>query len=79
MLYQRWLTVAPWVRTMAVLGNSQKMRNILPNLAIFGAGVGGIALFLIEPTPLVRRDIMKNVPVVGSYWQKKLDESARVD
>ncbi|KAJ3121498.1 hypothetical protein HK098_003636 [Nowakowskiella sp. JEL0407] len=79
MLDQGFVSVAPWVRSLAPLRNFQKLRNIVPNIAIYGASVGLLALFFIEPTSLVRRDILTKIPFAGSYYQKKLDKLTQAD
>jgi hypothetical protein len=41
--------------------------------------VGCIALLILEPTPLMRRDVLQHVPILGGYWAKKLEDAARMD
>ncbi|KAH6568215.1 hypothetical protein BASA50_010567 [Batrachochytrium salamandrivorans] len=73
MLLNSMVTVAPWIRTFRPAFHRQKVTNFVGSLATWGT-FGGIAvLFFIEPTSLARRDIFVNIPLVGNFWQKKLD------
>ncbi|KAJ3397164.1 hypothetical protein HDU92_000469 [Lobulomyces angularis] len=79
MLQQKWLVVAPWVRMFGRWSNPEKLKNVVPNLAFWGASAGMIALLIIEPTPLVRNDILIKLPGAGNYWKNKLEQDAQVD
>ncbi|KAJ7582615.1 hypothetical protein C8J56DRAFT_955266 [Mycena floridula] len=46
-------------------------RQLSPSLAIWGVGAGSAALLLLSVTPLVKREVLSKVPVVGSYWEDK--------
>ena len=50
-----------------------------PTLLTWGAFAGITVLFLFEPVPIARRDIFSQFPIVGKYWQDKLDKAAQVD
>jgi Ubiquinol-cytochrome-c reductase complex subunit (QCR10) len=41
--------------------------------------LGGFALFLLEVTPLARKDIYSQLPLVGGFWERKLEQSQRQD
>ncbi|KAJ3188052.1 hypothetical protein HK101_009239 [Irineochytrium annulatum] len=51
----------------------------VPSLAVWGAMLGVTAVFFLEPTPIMRRDVLQNVPVAGPFWKEKLEAGARVD
>ncbi|KAI9099438.1 hypothetical protein DFS34DRAFT_649157 [Phlyctochytrium arcticum] len=55
------------------------VRNYGPILATWGAAGGVVALFLLEPTPIARSDIFSQIPVVGAFWQRKLDARLQKD
>lgn len=73
MLNQRWVQVAPWIRDLTRLTQRKRLIHAVPNLAVWGAGFGVIALLIIEPTPLARRDILSKIPYFGAYWKNKLE------
>jgi hypothetical protein len=55
------------------------LSNAVPNLFIWGAGAGSIALLILEPTPLARRDILQHIPILVLFFVTKgivLEESA---
>ncbi|KAI8913142.1 hypothetical protein DFJ77DRAFT_466947 [Powellomyces hirtus] len=72
MLAQQWTAVAPWMRRFASLAHREKLVNYAPVLATWGTAGGIAALFLLEPTPIAQEDIFQNIPVVGSFWAKKI-------
>lgn len=39
-----------------------------PSLAIWGAAAGSAVMLLGSDVPLVKKDILSRIPVVGSYW-----------
>ncbi|RDB21304.1 hypothetical protein Hypma_011452 [Hypsizygus marmoreus] len=45
------------------------------SLGIWGVGAGTAALFLLSVTPLVKREFLVKVPVVGSYYEDKTPAS----
>ncbi|KAJ3503420.1 hypothetical protein NLJ89_g8443 [Agrocybe chaxingu] len=47
----------------------------VPTLGIWGASAGAGALLLLSVTPLVRRELLEKVPVLGSYYQDKTPAS----
>ncbi|EGF84469.1 hypothetical protein BATDEDRAFT_85225 [Batrachochytrium dendrobatidis JAM81] len=73
MLLNSFVTVAPWIRTLRPALHPKRIANYSTSIATWGAFAGIAALFFIEPTSLARRDIFTNIPVVGGFWQKKLD------
>ncbi|KAJ3067207.1 hypothetical protein HK102_007475 [Quaeritorhiza haematococci] len=79
MLYNKILTVAPWLRRIAGVQHPQKLKNVLPNLAVWGASAGILLVMFMEPTPIFRRDVLVKVPVAGSFWQHKLEEAEKKD
>ncbi|KAF9052695.1 cytochrome b-c1 complex subunit 10 [Panaeolus papilionaceus] len=46
-----------------------------PSLGIWGATAGTGALLLLSVTPLVRREVLEKVPVLGSYYEDKTPAS----
>ncbi|KAJ3038083.1 hypothetical protein HDU99_010335, partial [Rhizoclosmatium hyalinum] len=49
------------------------------SVVVWGAGIGLAALWLIEPTPIARRDVLQNIPFIGFYWKNKLEKALQVD
>ncbi|KAL2911713.1 hypothetical protein HK105_208814 [Polyrhizophydium stewartii] len=49
------------------------------SLVTWGVFAGVTALYLLEPTGLARRDIFVKLPIVGGFWQKRLDALERKD
>ncbi|KAF9001909.1 cytochrome b-c1 complex subunit 10 [Cyathus striatus] len=45
------------------------------SLGIWGAGAGTAALFVLSVTPLVKREFLSKVPVLGSYYEDKIPAS----
>lgn len=45
------------------------------SLGLWGAGAGIMALYVLSATPLVKREVLAKVPVVGAYWQDKIPAS----
>ncbi|KAJ3258985.1 hypothetical protein HK103_003126 [Boothiomyces macroporosus] len=78
-LAQKWLTTAPWIRSTLSVSHPQKIKASIPSYAGWGAAVGILALFFVEVTPLFRREVFAKIPVVGGFWQKKLEDRARAD
>ncbi|EIN07734.1 hypothetical protein PUNSTDRAFT_69558, partial [Punctularia strigosozonata HHB-11173 SS5] len=39
---------------------------------VFGAAAGTAALLLLSVTPLIKRDILVKVPVLGNYYEDKI-------
>jgi hypothetical protein len=39
-----------------------------PSLAIWGAAAGSAVALLGSDVPLVKKDILSNIPIVGGYW-----------
>ncbi|KAJ3295125.1 hypothetical protein HDU76_006888, partial [Blyttiomyces sp. JEL0837] len=54
--------------------SANNMRSLsVQSLATWGVALGVTALFVLEPTPIARRDILQNIPVIGGYWKNKLE------
>ncbi|KAJ3064877.1 hypothetical protein HDU98_011760 [Podochytrium sp. JEL0797] len=79
MLQNQYVAVAPWLRRLAPLRNRSKAMSGAASLTIWGAGIGLAALWFIEPTPIARRDVLQNIPVIGGFWKAKLDKALQVD
>ncbi|TPX39312.1 hypothetical protein SeMB42_g04873 [Synchytrium endobioticum] len=79
MLAQPWSTQPPWMRRMAPCFNRTKVKNVAPTLIAWGACAGIAALMLLEPTPLARKDVFSNIPLLGRFWQKKLEAAEQKD
>ncbi|CDH50985.1 hypothetical protein RO3G_13167 [Lichtheimia corymbifera JMRC:FSU:9682] len=46
----------------------EKLVRVAPSLAIWGAAAGSAVMLLGSDVPLVKKDILSRIPVVGSYW-----------
>ncbi|KAF8228910.1 hypothetical protein L208DRAFT_1364378 [Tricholoma matsutake] len=44
-------------------------------LGIWGVGAGTAALFVLSVTPLVRREFLVKVPMLGSYYEDHIPAS----
>ncbi|KAL7747232.1 hypothetical protein RI367_007443 [Sorochytrium milnesiophthora] len=64
--------------TVGPVGVKQLLRWA-PTLALWGGVVGAGALYFAERVPLIRRDVYANLPVIGSRWQKMIEESESAD
>ncbi|KAF4614906.1 hypothetical protein D9613_002919 [Agrocybe pediades] len=45
------------------------------SLGFWGASAGAAALLFLSVTPLVRREVLQKVPVLGSYYEDKTPAS----
>ncbi|KAG6889708.1 hypothetical protein C0992_004337 [Termitomyces sp. T32_za158] len=45
------------------------------SLGIWGVGAGTAALFVLSVTPLVKREFLVKVPMLGSYYEDKTPAS----
>ncbi|KAI0341858.1 hypothetical protein BDW22DRAFT_1358744 [Trametopsis cervina] len=54
---------------------SELARKWTPSAALWGAGAGVFALYLLSVTPLVKREFLVKVPVLGSYYEDKTPAS----
>ncbi|KAM5472417.1 autophagy protein 5 [Microsporum audouinii] len=50
---------------------TQGMR-FMPMAATFGAATGIFAVFFLGDTPRIREDILMNIPLIGSYWERSI-------
>ncbi|CAO3639832.1 unnamed protein product [Cunninghamella echinulata] len=48
---------------------------VAPSLALWGAGAGSALALLGSDVPLVKKDILSKVPIVGGYWAVEQPES----
>ncbi|KAG2348499.1 hypothetical protein BDR05DRAFT_874747 [Suillus weaverae] len=46
-----------------------------PTLGIWGVGAGTAALFLLSVTPVVKKGLLVNVPLLGNYYEDKTPAS----
>ncbi|KAI8355520.1 ubiquinol-cytochrome-c reductase complex subunit-domain-containing protein [Blakeslea trispora] len=46
----------------------EKFVRVAPNLATWGVAAGSAVLLLGSDVPLLKKDILSKIPVVGSYW-----------
>ncbi|KAM5440048.1 autophagy protein 5 [Microsporum canis] len=44
----------------------------MPMAATFGAATGIFAVFFLGDTPRIREDILMNIPLIGSYWERSI-------
>ncbi|KAL4268640.1 QCR10 subunit of the ubiqunol-cytochrome c oxidoreductase complex [Pleurotus pulmonarius] len=47
----------------------------VPSLGVWGFGAGSAALLFLSVTPLVKREVLVKVPVLGSYFEDKTPAS----
>jgi len=45
------------------------------SLGLWGAGAGIAALYLLSVTPLVKREFLVKVPLIGGYYEDKTPAS----
>ncbi|EFR00049.1 hypothetical protein MGYG_03055 [Nannizzia gypsea CBS 118893] len=50
---------------------TQGMR-MMPMAAALGTATGIFAVFFLGDTPRVREDILMNIPLIGSYWERSI-------
>ncbi|KAI0811268.1 cytochrome b-c1 complex subunit 10 [Irpex lacteus] len=43
--------------------------------ALWGAGAGLAALYLLSVTPKIKRELLVKIPVLGSYYEDKVPAS----
>ncbi|KAI8097712.1 ubiquinol-cytochrome-c reductase complex subunit-domain-containing protein [Halteromyces radiatus] len=46
----------------------EKLIRVAPSLALWGAGAGTALALLGSDIPLVKKDVLSKIPVVGNYW-----------
>ncbi|TFL07698.1 hypothetical protein BDV98DRAFT_558327 [Pterulicium gracile] len=46
-----------------------------PSLSVWGAGTGIFLTFLLSSTPLVKREVLCKLPVVGEYYTDNTPDS----
>ncbi|OCH95498.1 hypothetical protein OBBRIDRAFT_788052 [Obba rivulosa] len=46
-----------------------------PSLGLWGVGGGILVLHLLSATPLVKREVLRKVPLIGDYWEDKTPPS----
>jgi len=45
------------------------------SLGLWGVGAGAMVLYMLSVTPLVKREFLSKVPVIGDYWADKTPAS----
>ncbi|KAK2865123.1 hypothetical protein FQN49_003891 [Arthroderma sp. PD_2] len=50
---------------------TQGMR-FMPIATTFGVAAGIFGVFFLGDVPRIREDILLNIPVIGSYWEKRI-------
>ncbi|KIK06609.1 hypothetical protein K443DRAFT_129875 [Laccaria amethystina LaAM-08-1] len=50
-------------------------RRWATSLGVWGVGAGTAALLLLSVTPLVKREVLVKLPVLGSYYEDKTPAS----
>ncbi|KAF8905977.1 cytochrome b-c1 complex subunit 10 [Gymnopilus junonius] len=50
-------------------------KNWTGSLGIWGASAGAAVLLFLSVTPLVKREVLQKVPVLGSYYEDKTPAS----
>lgn len=79
MLSQAWVTTAHWIRPFAHFSHPTRLKAYGPSIVGWGVAVGIIAFNFLEVTPIMRRDVFQNIPLVGQYWKRKLELRERAD
>jgi Ni/Fe-hydrogenase subunit HybB-like protein len=79
MLSQNWITTAPYLRPLAHFTHKTRLRAYGPSLVGWGVTIGIVAVNFLEVTPILRRDVLQHIPLVGGFWQKKLEARERAD
>lgn len=79
MLAQKWLTTAPWINWTLRKTNPQQLKTTVPTLATWGLAAAFAVTLFFEPVPIFRKDVLSKLPLLGSVWEKKLEQRARVD
>ncbi|KIK45850.1 hypothetical protein CY34DRAFT_801163 [Suillus luteus UH-Slu-Lm8-n1] len=46
-----------------------------PTLGIWGVGAGAAAVFLLSVTPVVKKGLLLNIPLVKNYYEDKTPAS----
>ncbi|CCM06161.1 uncharacterized protein FIBRA_08400 [Fibroporia radiculosa] len=46
-----------------------------PSMGLWGVGAGIMALYVLSVTPLVKREFLSKVPLVGGYYEDKIPAS----
>ncbi|KAL0636630.1 hypothetical protein Q9L58_004359 [Maublancomyces gigas] len=46
----------------------KSLRSVGISASAFGIVAGGTVIYLLEGLPRVQNDILKNIPLIGSYW-----------
>lgn len=70
--FHGWPRTPQWLHKFNYTINRNFVRNYAVTLGIWGTFGVTTLLYLLEPTPIARRDIFANLPVVGGYWASKL-------
>ncbi|ORX57503.1 hypothetical protein DM01DRAFT_1372531 [Hesseltinella vesiculosa] len=46
----------------------EKLVRVIPSLATWGVAAGTAVSLIGSDVPLVKKDILSKLPVIGSYW-----------
>ncbi|KAF8509548.1 cytochrome b-c1 complex subunit 10, partial [Gautieria morchelliformis] len=50
----------------------QSLKRWGPSLALWGIGAGLYATYFLSVTPLVKRELLTKIPIVGNYYADKI-------
>ncbi|KAI8973518.1 ubiquinol-cytochrome-c reductase complex subunit-domain-containing protein [Mycotypha africana] len=53
----------------------EKLWRVAPSLATWGAGTGAAVLLFGSDVPIMKKDVLTKIPVIGNYWALPGDES----
>ncbi|KIL69612.1 hypothetical protein M378DRAFT_156830, partial [Amanita muscaria Koide BX008] len=56
-------------------GNSLYLKPWIPSAGVWGVGVGLYALYFLSVTPLVKREFLTKIPLLGNYYQDKTPQT----
>jgi Ni/Fe-hydrogenase subunit HybB-like protein len=79
MLSQTWVATASWIKPLLHFSHPTRLRAYGPSIFGWGIAVGTIAITILEYTPILRRDVLQNLPLVGTFWKTKLELKNRAD
>ncbi|KAJ3358169.1 hypothetical protein GGF32_000675 [Allomyces javanicus] len=53
----------------------KRLSQWVPTLAVWGGAAGLGVLYFAEKIPMIRRDVLQNIPVIGAHWRKMVEEA----
>lgn len=59
-----------------IVNDNSRSAGTAAGWGLFG---GIVAVSFFEPTSLLQKDVLAKLPVVGKFWQDKLDAKAKKD